>query len=86
MTLCIENAEADRMARQLAGFTGASVQQAVLYALREQLKREKRRRGNQKSGLKSELLKIGKRCAALPLLDTRAPDEILGYDKNGLSG
>ena len=34
--------------------------------------------------LKSELLEIGKNCAALPLLDSQTPDEILGYDKNGL--
>ena len=34
--------------------------------------------------LKSELLEIGKNCTALPLLDSRTPDEILGYDKNGL--
>ena len=34
--------------------------------------------------LKAELLKIGKSCSALPLLDNRAPDEILGYDNNGL--
>lgn len=34
--------------------------------------------------LKNELLEIGKNCSALPLLDSRAPDEILGYDNNGL--
>ena len=34
--------------------------------------------------LKSELLEIGKNCTALPLLDNRTPDEILGYEKNGL--
>jgi antitoxin VapB len=34
--------------------------------------------------LSEELLAIGRRCAALPELDPRAPDEILGYDENGL--
>jgi hypothetical protein len=29
-------------------------------------------------------MKIGSYCAGLPLLDARGPDEILGYDKNGL--
>lgn len=27
---------------------------------------------------------IAERCAALPVYDTRTPDEILGYDENGL--
>ncbi|CLS67924.1 antitoxin [Mycobacterium tuberculosis] len=31
-----------------------------------------------------ELAAIGRRCAALPVLDTRAADTILGYDERGL--
>jgi antitoxin VapB len=34
--------------------------------------------------LSEELLAIGRRCAALPDLDPRSPDELLGYDENGL--
>jgi hypothetical protein len=34
--------------------------------------------------LKTEILKIGKQCSSLPLLDDRTSDEILGYDNNGL--
>ena len=33
-----------------------------------------------------ELVEIGQRCAALPVLDARSPDEILGYDQVGLPG
>jgi hypothetical protein len=29
-----------------------------------------------------EILQIGRDCAALPDIDTRTPDEILGYDKS----
>lgn len=29
---------------------------------------------------------IIERCKALPILDDRSDDEILGYDKNGLPG
>lgn len=29
-----------------------------------------------------EILKIGRDCATLPDLDTRTPEEILGYDKS----
>jgi len=34
--------------------------------------------------LAAEILEIGKRCAALPDLDARTADEILGYDQHGL--
>ncbi len=39
---------------------------------------------NNRINLKSEILKIGEKCSSLPLLDSRTPDEILGYEKNGL--
>jgi antitoxin VapB len=38
----------------------------------------------QRLSLKEELPAIGRRCAALPVLDARTPEEILGYDENGL--
>lgn len=31
-----------------------------------------------------ELLAIGRRCAALPVLDHRSEEEILGYDEHGI--
>jgi antitoxin VapB len=30
------------------------------------------------------LLQIGRRCAALPELDSRSAEEIIGYDEHGL--
>ena len=36
------------------------------------------------TALKERLLTIAKRCASLPLLDRRTPDEILGYDDYGM--
>jgi antitoxin VapB len=35
-------------------------------------------------GLAEKILRIGRRCAALPDLDNRSADEVLGYDENGL--
>lgn len=82
MALSIKDPEADRLARELAARTGESLTQAVVKALRERLQREKRRvRGPR---LSEELRAIGERCAALPVLDPRTPDEILGYDERGL--
>ncbi len=40
--------------------------------------------GMHKINLKSEILEIGEQCSALPLLDSRTADEILGYDISGL--
>jgi antitoxin VapB len=33
---------------------------------------------------RDQLLEIGRRCAALPDLDPRSPEEILGYAEIGL--
>jgi antitoxin VapB len=35
-------------------------------------------------GLATEIMAIGKRCAALPDIEPRTAEEILGYDENGL--
>jgi antitoxin VapB len=34
--------------------------------------------------LREELRAIRERCAALPVLDPRTPEEIIGYDERGL--
>jgi antitoxin VapB len=84
MALSIKNAEAERLARELSSRTGETITQVIVTALREKLKREK---GRRRSGsLREDLLEISRRCAALPDLDTRTPDEILGYDERGLPG
>jgi antitoxin VapB len=50
--------------------------------LRERLARETGR--TRSIPLREELAVIRRRCAALPMLDTRTADEILGYDERGL--
>jgi antitoxin VapB len=60
---------------------GESLTEAVLNALRERLERERRQRRT--PGLRDELRAIRERCAKLPVLDTRSPEEILGYDTTG---
>jgi antitoxin VapB len=84
MALSIKHPEADRLARELSARTGETLTEAVIGALRERLVRKKcRPRG---LTLSEQLDAIGKRCAALPVLDQRPPDEILGYDPHGLPG
>ncbi|EDN66769.1 Rv0623-like transcription factor [Beggiatoa sp. PS] len=71
------------MVQELISYTGETLTQAVLNALRERIKTEKRK--GAAISLKDELLQIGKECAALPILDNRTPEEILGYNNNGVT-
>ena len=84
MALSIKGREADRLARALAKETGETITQAVTAALRERLARLRRRHRGRR--LADELDEIAKRCARLPVLDTRPTGEILGLDELGLPG
>ena len=82
MALNIKHPDADRLARELAAKTGESLTDAVLNALRERLRREQARR--KRPSLRRELAKIRERCSSLPVVDSRSPEEIIGYDERGL--
>ena len=82
MPFSIKNDEADHLARELAAATGESLTDAVTEALRERLERVKAARKRRQ--LADELDEIARRCAALPVLDPRPAEEILGYDEHGL--
>ena len=82
MALSIKDPEADRLARMLAEATGETITEAVKGALRDRLARTRNQRRGRR--LADELDEIAERCAALPVLDPRSPDEILGYDETGL--
>jgi len=82
MALSIKDPEADRLARELAARTGETLTEAVVVALRERLAREAGRTSTIPLG--EELAAIRHRCAALPVLDTRTGDAVIGYDRHGL--
>jgi len=82
MPLNIKDRAPEQSVRELAVITGETVTTAVRRAAEERLHRVRRARGGR--SLAEELLEIGRRCAALPDLDPRTPDEILGYDEHGL--
>lgn len=82
MSLNIKDPAAEKSVRELAALTGESVTTAVRRAAEERLQRV--RREHAERSLVDEILEIGRRCAALPDLDTRSADEILGYDEHGL--
>lgn len=82
MALNIKDPNADRLARELAEATGESITTAITVAVSERLDRvrgiaprEERRR---------RVLEIARLSASRPVLDDRPPDEILGYDEDGL--
>jgi antitoxin VapB len=82
MPLNIKDRATEQSVRELAGLTGETVTAAVRRAAEDRLHRLRRERAA--GSLAAELLEIGQRCAALPDLDPRTPDDILGYDKRGL--
>jgi antitoxin VapB len=82
MALNIRSPETEALAAELARLTGETKTEAVTKAVRDRLERVKR--GRHRRSLADELDTIGKQCAALPVLDPREPDEILGYDEHGL--
>ena len=71
------------LAEELAIYTGESVTNAVAIALRERLQRVKVER-KADPPLHQVLLRIGRECADLPVLDSRSPDAIVGYNELGL--
>ncbi|MCC5887426.1 MAG: type II toxin-antitoxin system VapB family antitoxin [Gammaproteobacteria bacterium] len=82
MALNIRNPEADRLAEELARATGETKTDAVIRALQDRLERICRERGGMR--LADELDEIALACAALPVLDPRSAEDILGYDDHGL--
>lgn len=82
MPLSIRNPQAEKLAREVAARSGENITQAIIHSLEERLARlQGSRRTPDKA---AELLTIAGRCQALPDHDRRSPDEILGYDDNGV--
>ena len=82
MALSIRNQRAEKLAREVAAESGETMTQAIIRALEERLERLRGRR--RLTDTAREILKISERCSALPDMDLRSPDDILGYDSNGI--
>lgn len=81
MALNIKDPETDRLARELAALTGQPITSAVREAIEARLAVLRRRRD---VGSATDLLAIIHRGRARATVDTRAEEEILGYDDRGL--
>jgi antitoxin VapB len=82
MPLSIKNPEAEKFAREISKETGESLTTAITTALRDRLQRLRGRR--HAKSVAQEVDEIMQRVDALPILDDRSEDEILGYDSQGL--
>jgi antitoxin VapB len=82
MALNIKDPLIERLARDLARQAGESIAVAVRRALEERLRRVSGR--SRQRLLLDSLAEIRHRWAAMPQVDRRSADEILGYAEDGL--
>jgi antitoxin VapB len=82
MALSIKSLDVERLARELAEKTGDSLTGVIQKALEQSLERLKRDRRSQI--LAGQLDEILRRVDDMPDIDSRSPDEIIGYDEFGL--
>jgi antitoxin VapB len=91
MALNIKDRETEEVVRRLAQRTGLSITEAVKQAAADKLQRMETEHAERIARLTPEQLvklrkleAICKEAAALPVLDDRTPDEIIGYDERGI--
>ena len=80
MALSIRSKHVEVLARRLSEETGENITDVILSALKE---KEDRILAVSR---KQKIDEILERMSSLPVLDPRAPDEIIGYDEYGLPG
>jgi antitoxin VapB len=82
MALSIKSIETEILAREVASRTGESLTGAIQKSLEERLERLRTNRRSQ--AMAAQIDDILERVDAMPDLDIRTPDEIIGYDEDGL--
>lgn len=82
MAILIKDQEADQLIRALAERTGESITEAVKQAVRERLDRVPLSE-DEIAARKRKLGDLIAKCNAMPTVDDRTPDEIIGYNEFG---
>ena len=82
MAVLIKDQEADQLIRTLAQRTGESITDAVKQAVRERLERVPLTE-DEIAGRRRKLEALVARANAMPTVDDRTPDEIIGYNERG---
>ncbi len=81
MALSIRNPRAEHLARAVAKATGETMTDVIIDALQDKLRRLESRAPVDAEF--ARIMSLSRRCAALPTVDTRPEDEILGYPADG---
>ena len=82
MAILIKDQEADQMIRMLAERTGESITDAVKQAVRERLDRVPLTE-DEIAARKRKIEALIAKAGAMPIVDDRTPDEIIGYNEFG---
>lgn len=83
MALSIKDPETDALVRKLARMRRTSFTGAIRLAVSNELAKEERPVKDVEK-IRASVAEIQRLFASLPVLDDRTPDEIIGYDDNGL--
>jgi antitoxin VapB len=81
MAITIDNPEVEETLKALSAATGEPLDVSVTIAVRERLDRVTKRKGHE---LLEAIRDIQDRVAAMPELDPRPADEIIGYNEFGM--
>jgi antitoxin VapB len=82
MAILIKDQEADQLIRMLAERTGESITDAVKQAVRERLDRVPLTE-DEIAARKRKIEALIAKAGAMPTVDERTPDEIIGYNEFG---
>jgi antitoxin VapB len=82
MALNIKSPVADALAREVAALADESLTQAVVTSLEQRLAHLRARSG--RTDAAQRLRRLADEYAELTVADPRTPDEIIGYDTDGL--
>lgn len=85
MGLSIKNPETEKLVRELAQLRGEGITEALTEVLRREVERERRKpRPKDIEATRRRVQEIVDELKKLPVLDDRSPDEIIGYNDQGL--
>ncbi len=84
MALNIRDPEVHALARKVADAAGETMTQAVRRSLEERLSRIGQVSEAERLRRLAAMAEFARRFREAPIVDPRTPDEILGYDENGL--
>jgi antitoxin VapB len=82
--LNIRDREVHRLARAVAEATGETMTEAVRTALQERLRRVGRVSEDERRRRIAAMREFARKFQEAPVIDPRTPEEILGYDEDGL--